>query len=115
MELKVSKYKSKSENTSELDDLMENAEYSSVNTASAADYSWRTQPRETVDYDNGVSLHRQAGHYILSIGDQEMEIEEEDVIDIAADPDIAFEIVIAKRRKYGFNTASDNFELVKYK
>lgn len=69
---------------------------------------------DMIRYDNGICIRRQSDHFILSVGEQEMEIDETDVMEIAENPDAAFEIIIEKKRKYGFNASGDNFETAKH-
>lgn len=67
--------------------------------------------RETVTFENGVSAHKQGGRYSISVGDQELEVTEEEMLRVTASPDYAFELIMEKRGKFWFNASIDNVGL----
>lgn len=67
--------------------------------------------RETVSFENGVSAHKQGKQYFISVGDQELEVTEEELLRVTANPDYAFELIMEKRGKFWFNASIDNVGL----
>lgn len=67
--------------------------------------------RETITFENGFSVHKQGERYFLSVGDQELEITEEELRMVTERHDYAFDLIMEKRGKFWFNASIDNVGL----
>lgn len=103
MELKISKVRK--------DNRTENQNVQQESVQSSVDQSVQAAPRETVTFENGVSVHKQGGRYFLSVGEQELEVTEGEVLMVTANHDYAFELIMEKRGKFWFNASLDNVGL----
>lgn len=103
MELKISKvHKENEENTHDSSQKIQQRkdEQSSQNIS-----------RKTVTFENGVSLHKQGERYFLSVGEQELEVTEEEALLVSEKHDYAFDLIMEKRGKFWFNASIDNVGL----
>lgn len=64
--------------------------------------------------DNGMVLSKSEGHYFIQADEEKMEISAVDAARILEDHDAAFDIVIAAKRRYWFNTAMDRYSPLEY-
>lgn len=80
----------------------------------AADMAAVELPRQTVTLDNGVSLIKQGERYLMSIEGEEIAISEDELCRVYEHPELAFELVIEKKRKFWFSASIDNVGLLNH-
>lgn len=81
---------------------------------STADIAAAELPRQTVTLDNGVCLIKQGARYLMSIEGEEIDISEDELCRVYEHPELAFELVIEKKRKFWFSASIDNVGLLNH-